>query len=200
MPEDVCRCYICAQQVRHVEARSVLWRMQDYGELIQKHRESHADITMATHAVGLGQASFRGCCKVDSDSRKPHIASVLLAVHLRLRLALCLHLGSRAVVERRQLHTAGGLFVSRRVGAPLILCVRHHQAIVTYCPWKYSLVPEVPVCVLTACVVAGQGCQASRRSHQEMLCMSGRVSLRMPPTKTPLRLPWASMSSRGKSW
>ena len=41
---------------------------QDYGELLQTHRSSDADITIATHAVGMGQASFRGCCKVEPDT------------------------------------------------------------------------------------------------------------------------------------
>ena len=42
--------------------------MQDYADLLQTHRSSNADITIATHAVGLGQASFRGCCKVEPDT------------------------------------------------------------------------------------------------------------------------------------
>ena len=42
--------------------------VQDYADLIQTHRKSNADITIATHAVGLGQARFRGCCKVEADS------------------------------------------------------------------------------------------------------------------------------------
>ena len=44
--------------------------LQDYGEVIHAHRRSNADVTIVTHAVGLGQASFRGCCKVEQDSRK----------------------------------------------------------------------------------------------------------------------------------
>ena len=43
--------------------------MQDYADLIQTHRKSNADITIATHAVGLGQASFRGCCKVEDSGQ-----------------------------------------------------------------------------------------------------------------------------------
>ena len=41
---------------------------QDYADLLQTHRSSNADITIATHAVGPGQASFRGCCKVEPDT------------------------------------------------------------------------------------------------------------------------------------
>ncbi|DBB12890.1 TPA: hypothetical protein ACH3X3_005650 [Trebouxia sp. C0006] len=44
-----------------------LYRM-DYADLLQTHRSNNADITIATHAVGLGQASFRGCCKVEPDT------------------------------------------------------------------------------------------------------------------------------------
>jgi len=42
--------------------------LQDYADLLQTHRSNNADITIATHAVGLGQASFRGCCKVEPDT------------------------------------------------------------------------------------------------------------------------------------
>lgn len=44
--------------------------MQDYADLIQTHRKSNADITIATHAVGQGQASFRGCCKVEDSGQQ----------------------------------------------------------------------------------------------------------------------------------
>lgn len=44
-----------------------LYRM-DYADLLQTHRSNNADITIATHAVGFGQASFRGCCKVEPDT------------------------------------------------------------------------------------------------------------------------------------
>lgn len=63
--------------------------MQDYGELIQTHRESHADVTMATHAVGLGQASFRGCCKVESDSSKPCPAALSATILSRISSMFC---------------------------------------------------------------------------------------------------------------
>lgn len=49
--------------------------MQDYADLIQTHRKSNADITIATHAVGQGQASFRGCCKVEDSGQQSLIAS-----------------------------------------------------------------------------------------------------------------------------
>ena len=48
--------------------------MQDYADLIQTHRKSNADITIATHAVGQSQASFRGCCKVENSGLKSVIA------------------------------------------------------------------------------------------------------------------------------
>ena len=49
--------------------------MQDYADLIQTHRKSNADITIATHAVGQGQASFRGCCKVEESGQQSLQAS-----------------------------------------------------------------------------------------------------------------------------
>ena len=41
---------------------------QDYGALLRTHRESDADITIATHAVGRKQASLRGITRVNPDS------------------------------------------------------------------------------------------------------------------------------------
>ena len=46
---------------------------QDYADLLQTHRSNNADITIATHAVGFGQASFRGCCKVEPDTGDLHL-------------------------------------------------------------------------------------------------------------------------------
>ncbi|CAK0781127.1 hypothetical protein CVIRNUC_005292 [Coccomyxa viridis] len=44
-----------------------LYRM-DYGVLLRTHRESNADITIATHAVGRKQAVLRGITKVERDT------------------------------------------------------------------------------------------------------------------------------------
>jgi glucose-1-phosphate adenylyltransferase len=44
-----------------------LYRM-DYGDLINTHRSTGADITIATHSVGWGQAQLRGLCRVDPDT------------------------------------------------------------------------------------------------------------------------------------
>ena len=52
--------------------------MQDYADLIQTHRQSNADITIATHAVGSGQASFRGCCKVEADTGRAKLSARLM--------------------------------------------------------------------------------------------------------------------------
>ena len=38
--------------------------LQDYGELVRTHRAAGADITIATHSVGLGQAQLRGLSRV----------------------------------------------------------------------------------------------------------------------------------------
>jgi len=37
-------------------------------ELLKKHREHDADITIATHSVGWGQATRRGLTRVDPDT------------------------------------------------------------------------------------------------------------------------------------
>ena len=42
--------------------------LQDYIELLTAHRENDADITIATHSVGWGQASRRGLTRVDPES------------------------------------------------------------------------------------------------------------------------------------
>lgn len=42
--------------------------VQDYMELLKKHREHDADITIATHSVGWGQATRRGLTRVDPDT------------------------------------------------------------------------------------------------------------------------------------
>ena len=38
--------------------------LQDYGELVRTHRAAGADITIATHSVGHGQAQLRGLSRV----------------------------------------------------------------------------------------------------------------------------------------
>lgn len=40
-------------------------------ELLKSHRENDADVTIATHSVGWGQAPRRGLTRVDPDSGKP---------------------------------------------------------------------------------------------------------------------------------
>jgi glucose-1-phosphate adenylyltransferase len=40
----------------------------DYVELLKKHRAYDADVTVATHSVGWGQASRRGLVRVDPDT------------------------------------------------------------------------------------------------------------------------------------
>ncbi len=61
---------LCCRHVMFAEIMFVtqVTCVQDYADLIQTHRKNNADITIATDAVGLGQASFRGCCKVEADS------------------------------------------------------------------------------------------------------------------------------------
>jgi ADP-glucose pyrophosphorylase len=43
-------------------------RVQDYMDLLKTHRENDADITIATHSVGWGQAPLRGLTRVDPDT------------------------------------------------------------------------------------------------------------------------------------
>ena len=75
--------------------RHIVCCVQDYADLIQTHRKSNADITIATHAVGKGQASYRGCCKVEADTGKHRMLTPYLlvaAVHvLTYRLKPCLN-------------------------------------------------------------------------------------------------------------
>lgn len=42
--------------------------MQDYVDLLKRHRENDADVTIATHSVGWGQASRRGLTRVDPET------------------------------------------------------------------------------------------------------------------------------------
>ena len=42
--------------------------LQDYIELLKAHRENDADITIATHSVGWGQANRRGLTRVDPET------------------------------------------------------------------------------------------------------------------------------------
>ncbi|KAK9831226.1 hypothetical protein WJX74_008354 [Apatococcus lobatus] len=44
-----------------------LYRM-DYRELLATHRQAGADVTIATHSVGWGQAKLRGLARVDPDT------------------------------------------------------------------------------------------------------------------------------------
>ena len=61
---------------------------QDYADLLQTHRSNNADITIATHAVGLGQASFRGCCKVEPDTGDLHLVMfVFSGLHAKTLMA-----------------------------------------------------------------------------------------------------------------
>lgn len=45
-------------------------------ELLKRHRENDADVTIATHSVGWGQASRRGLTRVD-----PETGHFLLLIH-----------------------------------------------------------------------------------------------------------------------
>ena len=42
--------------------------LQDYRDLLATHHETGADVTIATHSVGWGQARLRGLARVDPDT------------------------------------------------------------------------------------------------------------------------------------
>ena len=56
--------------------------LQDYIELLKAHRENDADITIATHSVGWGQASRRGLTRVDPETGAALNCLKILAVVL----------------------------------------------------------------------------------------------------------------------
>ena len=52
--------------------------VQDYMDLLKTHRENDADITIATHSVGWGQAPLRGLTRVDPDTGRVVFSSIFL--------------------------------------------------------------------------------------------------------------------------
>lgn len=96
--------------------------MQDYADLIQTHRKSNADITIATHAVGQSQASFRGCCKVEDSGHKSRTAPPFRPSPARLYA--CSHLCCTL------LHISAG--------APVTATLMAHTALSCSCPKQSS--------------------------------------------------------------
>ena len=55
--------------------------MQDYVDLLKRHRENDADVTIATHSVGWGQASRRGLTRVDPETGA-HLANTYASLSI----------------------------------------------------------------------------------------------------------------------
>jgi len=60
--------------------------LQDYVELLKKHREFDADVTIATHSVGWGQATRRGLVRVDPDTGAPLLQIAICLLHFSVTL------------------------------------------------------------------------------------------------------------------
>jgi hypothetical protein len=78
-------------------------------ELLKKHREHDADITIATHSVGWGQATRRGLTRVDPNTGDSQITILDIVWSILDRLSpSCQNFPTTQYVQMTRVCVGGG--------------------------------------------------------------------------------------------